>query len=69
MPRMNTPSHFPTFYGRKIIVSPQGGIQLRHWHPHPTPSSMQRVQRFLQQSHHEERREGDRIFYISWLEN
>lgn len=62
-------SAFPCLKGAKIIISPQGGVQIRHWHPHPTPSSMARIQRFLQQSHICIRREGDHIYHITWLED
>ena len=62
-------SAFPTLRGAKIILDPRGGVQIRHWHPHPTPSSMQRIQRFLQQSSVMVRREGDHIYHVEWLED
>jgi hypothetical protein len=63
------PMSFPTLKGAKIILSPQGGVQIRHWHPHPTPSSVQRIQKFLQQSSVCVRREGDHIYHVTWLED
>lgn len=62
-------SAFPTLRGAKIILDPRGGVQIRHWHPHPTPSSMQRIQHFLQQSSVMVRREGDYIYHVEWLED
>ena len=62
-------SAFPCLKGAKITLGPQGGVQIRHWHPHPTPSSMQRIQHFLQQSSVVVRREGDHIYHVEWLED
>lgn len=60
---------FPTLKEAKIILDPKGGVQIHHWHPHPTPSSIARVRKFLDQSHLVVRREGDHIYHISWLED
>lgn len=64
-----TKTPMPSCLAAKIVLARNGGIQAKKWHKPPiSPPSMRRIQRFLQQSYHEERREGDRIFYVSWLE-